>query len=520
MSPRKISRALAHPAAPYFLALAGQLLFLGGVKDDAYIEFRYAANLGLGHGLVFNVGDPPVEGSTSFAFPILLSLASRLGWSLLVVAKLIGAASVFGLVFVVRRWVLRRGGGERAAQWAAYLTAANASIAYWGQSAMEMVPAAFFCLLGVYELERRDARGLPLGLLSLAAAATLRPEGHLLFALAATLACWRALRRPDQRGPAALGLALGLALLAGMHALRWHTYGSLVPNTALVKAASFSARAGLRFLGQLGVTGLFGLVIGLALLEAARRRDEVALLAAAVLLLFALYFIRVGADEMALCRLYLPAAPLAIGLCALRLEGFRPRIASVLMLALLGAGIGFSISHAYFGGSYARGNRCEARLAAALRARGAPGDLVVDQDLGRAAYEALQLRFIDPIGLVDRPIARILYRDHANPFVRAASPAAQAQIRDRLLAVQPRFIVLIAYTAGPDHAEVERRFDAGERHGLLDEYLRQNHFHVGLFDDPRFAERYRFIDAWKRNPTYYVTLYQLRAAESDEPGRL
>ncbi|HEX6838458.1 MAG TPA: hypothetical protein VF334_17900, partial [Polyangia bacterium] len=69
---RRIAAAARHPAAPYLFALALQLVFVGYVKDDAYIEYRYATNAAHGHGLVYNIGDPPVEGFTSFLWTVLL----------------------------------------------------------------------------------------------------------------------------------------------------------------------------------------------------------------------------------------------------------------------------------------------------------------------------------------------------------------------------------------------------------------------------------------------------------------
>ena len=42
---RRISAAARSPWAPYVVALAVQLVFIGYVKDDAYIEYRFATNL-------------------------------------------------------------------------------------------------------------------------------------------------------------------------------------------------------------------------------------------------------------------------------------------------------------------------------------------------------------------------------------------------------------------------------------------------------------------------------------------
>src|SRR5262249_53665322 len=151
------------------------------------------------------------------------------------------------------------------------------------------------------------------GLALLAVACGVRPEVHLLMGLATLLALARGLSEPRHRAGAAIGLLLAAAILGAMHATRFAIYHSLVPNTALVKAATFSLRAGLHFLGELLVTGLIGIPLLLAFSEARRRRDDVALLCAGGLALFALYLVRIGNDEMSLSRLYLPVLPLAFG---------------------------------------------------------------------------------------------------------------------------------------------------------------------------------------------------------------
>lgn len=70
--------ALAAVAA--FLVLGDK--FIGqSFEDDTYIGFRYAANIAAGHGIVWNPGEPPVEGFTDLLWILLLAAGS-------VVAKL------------------------------------------------------------------------------------------------------------------------------------------------------------------------------------------------------------------------------------------------------------------------------------------------------------------------------------------------------------------------------------------------------------------------------------------------
>lgn len=67
-------------------------------KDDAFITFRYAEHLAGGHGIVWNVGEAPVEGYTNFLFMVIMSLFALFKANLVVAAKivnLLSAAAIF-----------------------------------------------------------------------------------------------------------------------------------------------------------------------------------------------------------------------------------------------------------------------------------------------------------------------------------------------------------------------------------------------------------------------------------------
>lgn len=89
---------IAAAAVLALLACSVQSLSFHGLRhDDAYITFRYAANLASGEGLVFNAGES-VMGSTSpghaligaliypltshSTFPALMSIMGCVGWAL------------------------------------------------------------------------------------------------------------------------------------------------------------------------------------------------------------------------------------------------------------------------------------------------------------------------------------------------------------------------------------------------------------------------------------------------------
>jgi arabinofuranosyltransferase len=502
--PRRLAPLAAvftHPLTPYLWALAVQLVFVGYVKDDAYIEYRYATNFARGHGLTFNVGDAPVEGFTSFLWTLALSGAAWLHLPLLALCKLASVAALVGIIATTAQWVKLRGGDAAAAQLARWLVATNASLLVWAQSGMEPVVTAFVVLLAFHRLEQRRHGA---AMLLLAVAAGLRPECHLVLLLGALVT----LRRR-----AWLPVLMALALVAAMHLWRWRYFGSVVPNTALVKAGALQWLIGLRALGELAITSLAALTILLSLVAVARRRDDVGLACAAALVLFAAYLVRIGRDEMFLVRLYLPVWPLALGLsaplltCAWR---WRPPLGALVPLTVFGFGLGFTAARLHTIHYRELGERSHVVLAELMKQHAKPGDLVVFQDIGQTPWAAMELRFIDPIGLVDRTIARLRWSEHASPFMHEPSGRTQAAIRDHVFALRPKLMAFVAYTnefAPEVRAQVDAAHTPAEQEAALSWFVDANPYHVGLHRDPRFAA-YHFVGVVRRKDDYWFVLYE------------
>lgn len=66
--------------------------------DDAYITFRYARNLAEGHGITWNISDPPTQGATTFAFVPLIAMGFKLGVPVELMAFILNS---IGMLFIV-----------------------------------------------------------------------------------------------------------------------------------------------------------------------------------------------------------------------------------------------------------------------------------------------------------------------------------------------------------------------------------------------------------------------------------
>ncbi len=66
--------------------------------DDAFISFRYSEHLANGFGLVWNIGQPPVEGYSNFLWVLIVALLFLLKLNPVSSTKVIGLLSVFGII--------------------------------------------------------------------------------------------------------------------------------------------------------------------------------------------------------------------------------------------------------------------------------------------------------------------------------------------------------------------------------------------------------------------------------------
>lgn len=223
---------------------------LGFPLDDSWIHLQFARNLAAGEGLSYNPGEM-VTGSTAPLWTALLSLLFLLPGNVVLWVKALGTACYLGTVHASFRLARELELSRALAALAAVLTLATGWLVWSALSGMEVNLFALLTLWGtILHLRERRSQGPkqrpPLSLPVLALAVLARPEGALLLLLAladrllvlrrtsesqALAPAWPAWRRP------ALGLALGLAGLAGTLVFYAWAGGSLLPTTFSVKGS-------------------------------------------------------------------------------------------------------------------------------------------------------------------------------------------------------------------------------------------------------------------------------------------
>jgi hypothetical protein len=327
------------------LTLVHMLQYGACVQDDAFISFRYAANLLDGHGLVYNPGER-VEGYTNFLWTVLMAAAMGAGANPVLASVVGGMASAAALAW----------GGYRLAEetldapWLGLLVPAFVALDTGiTLESMQGLETVFYAALLTWALvwtgrELHDPERAPVSAVLLGLAALTRPEGAALFA---GLGIGRVLLAGRLERRLAAGIGLFVLFVGGHLAFRLGYYGQPVPNTFYAKVGTESAqvfRGGIYLLSfaraHLVLTAL-GLG-GLGLVLARWRRSPPMLRVLAVLTgLYLLYVGAVGGDFKATYRFVIPVlVPLAVlGTHAIAtLAGGRARLAA-LAAVLLSAGV-------------------------------------------------------------------------------------------------------------------------------------------------------------------------------------
>ncbi|WP_372663053.1 hypothetical protein [Amycolatopsis kentuckyensis] len=201
--------------------------------DDAFISFRYSANLAAGHGPVWNVDGPRVEGFTNFAWVIWSALGAWLGLALPLFAKVTSLLFGLGTLYLLVRE------GHRRAGLTGVLAGAGAYVVFlptYFHITAGLETAAFAAVLlrvvvlGLRVLAKEPVRTWEPPVL-LVLLGMLRPEGVLAALPVFALWFWRERGRVPARWWTLAAVVVGAAYFVW----RWRFYGQLFPNTFYVK---------------------------------------------------------------------------------------------------------------------------------------------------------------------------------------------------------------------------------------------------------------------------------------------
>lgn len=203
--------------------------------EDAAMLMRYSQNLANGHGIVWNIGEHPVDGATDFLFMLSLAGLIKLGFTVGQAVRGIGFASHLLTILIVY-WGNRR--VHHANIWLSLFSGLYLAVgvglsyvsAYFGTPYFALASAAAWTLALLLMKEQNPRFGLILAFaLSGLIAGLIRPEGVILASLMLLSVIF--VRGVKNSIAILVTFALVFGLLGGAYFLwRWDYFGYPLPN--------------------------------------------------------------------------------------------------------------------------------------------------------------------------------------------------------------------------------------------------------------------------------------------------
>ncbi|MBN1657329.1 MAG: hypothetical protein JXA93_02955 [Anaerolineae bacterium] len=396
--------------------------------DDAYIFFRYAHNIRLGLGYVFNPGQP-VEGTTSLTWTLLLAGLDLLGLPLDLSAQVLGIVSILIVLCLLARFF------STASVSPAIVALVFALLLFDSDFPLSMMMGMETGLYSVlllvllvacrrYVEQADDLSAALLGVMGLLLFLT-RPESVFLLGLLGSIFLFR-------REGRSLRLVLVPILVwgAGIAAVtlwRWLTFGDFVPNSVRAKsllswsAASWSiwgprVVAGGTYLGQFIISAWPLALLALAGLWSWRGLS-LRLVALSILFTAGVTSVANSGDWMPLFRLVTPYLPVVAALAGVGTERLRSSLAGKWRRAAAYGAVAVAALIALTALVELRGNGllvatkwpagvCYEQSARALRPYLTEQTAIAPEAVGKIGYALANTPIIDFFGLTDPHIAR------------------------------------------------------------------------------------------------------------------
>ncbi len=399
------------PLAPALIAYGWLAWSLRFIQDDAYISYRYVANLLNGHGLVYNIGER-IEGFTNFGWVIWMAMWGAVGDIYILVSRLTGllcGAGVIILTFLIARELF----GRRLLwpSWlAAWLAGFNMSLAYWSPAGLETAAFALMATWSIYLYLRRSW----LLIWTLLMAVWLRPEGAFLTGLLILIEAVTERRFPKfTLTSAAAAFVLSLPFVG----FKLVYYGSLLPNPFFAKTGWHIEQlaSGLEYIGRFwSHYGFYGAgpVVCLALYRGLSRSMRAMWW---LVVLYTIYIVMVGGDVLKVHRFFVPligpAAVVAVAALWLPVQRFKEKTRILILFAVGLVLIALTLAlPREFVNRYNYTERWFTYrmqwMAQQIDAADSSDFSVALPTIGVFGYELLGHEIIDMLGLTDSTIAR------------------------------------------------------------------------------------------------------------------
>jgi hypothetical protein len=303
------------------------------LAEDAFISFRFAKNLVNGHGLVWNLGEKPVEGYTNFLWVIIAAVLLKFRLNILWLSQAIGIIAGLLAIWYTYKFSWRLLGLSRRLSLVPCLfLALSGPFATWTSSGMEINLFALLILMAGYHFvsywKFNASQDLFVCFISLFSATLTRPEGFLIFCLIFVLSLILFFLNKVSLKNILFPLLSFIIPFLAYFLWRFAYFGFLLPNTFYAKTGGST----LQYLRGWEYVKFFSICflapfLPVALLFIVEKRKSFLrrtgfrsmaehintnlgiYLSLILFLAYALYIIYVGGDYMAMYRFFVPVLP-------------------------------------------------------------------------------------------------------------------------------------------------------------------------------------------------------------------
>ncbi len=303
--------------------------------EDSFINYRFSKNLAEGLGFIWNPGEAPVEGYTTFLWVVLGALFVWLDLDALLTWQILGTLSGIITIIMVYRF------GKQIMGWSNSISlipclflAASGPFATWAGSAMETNFYGLLVFLGCYYFvsywKTPNSPNAWFSICFLLLAALTRPEGMIVACLLFGLGVLFSIGQMQATLKNFLLPILICGIIGTAYFLtRWNYFGFLLPNTFYLKTGGTFhqyIRGGLytMWFFVCFVVPLLGIPLmllftmaqpnvrfdGLKTILANLKAHSSLATLVLITSIYTIYIIFVGGDYMAMYRFFVPILPL------------------------------------------------------------------------------------------------------------------------------------------------------------------------------------------------------------------
>lgn len=440
------------------------------LHDDAMISMRYAQQISLEHGPVWNEGER-VQGYTNFLWMMYMTIPHLLKFGLyrsglfVQVSNMIINVTIFAIVWRSTR----KRSSIPIATTAVLLLVVSLPFTYWALAGFETSLQALFVTLALITFFQQEtsarsdnSKSTFISFVLIGISYLIRPDSLVLLFVVILIQLIRFLQYRRIEILPLIGMVICISLIISLHVFQLKYYGDILPNTFYLKMTEGARSDAFFYLLRMSPDSLFFLFIAI-IINAVIMRTRQWIEIASIPISYIIYIFLTGGDVFGFSRYFVSIIPFTCIFSSIALSDIAHRISKMtghkknhilsIMIAIL---VIFSFSKLnLFFANIARNRQAahdQLLIAESLKNLLESDDLIAVAWAGALPYFIPEYRFLDVHGKNDRYIAHTTA--HPGPPVGHNKWDLSYILEER----RPNAIVAGGYVPYGEHPEFVKRY--------------------------------------------------------------